>query len=1249
LPIEKKEDSSIPSTESIATEHSTIRKIKAKRMDEHSLRKEKEQQRRKAILDQQQVFKDLEDARRREVLLEKLMRKSSEERKLAKEINEIKQWKQVMKENREIREKQYVERRKKDYEEKLNREQELFEKEKEERKQKKNSLMTKHKEIMEQKSRKKREKHFEICQEVTNQIIGLALKEIEYKETTEGQSPSKSEVLQWQKMFITGATSLEELESEEPLEEKEVTMVPEKASPSTIDQDSIDLAEFSEYFNLKGAWEEESKDNIIEVLSNFLTKSLESLHSRLHPLPEPKKEPILKSKYLHNIVVCGKPTSGKSTICQTLANKYKLYLINPEKILGSVLNDSNIKDQTLLDIIKRAKTSLLDGNEISFDIMTDLVMYEILKVENITTGQYQGWILEGFPNNLESAKLLEKRISGFTPTIQEFIENEHLELSNTEESDLAFSSLLFKRSDEQNEAKIMERIVPFKAFSAVIFINVEDDEVFERVASQKVDPATGQAYHMIFAPPENIEITGRLIPIDEHTRLDRAQINHQLITFNKMKRQLTNWYSRFGNIFEIEDSSMEGLVDKACQLVDSFKTENDTNVMENEQPVEGEVSEETVTTMDPPFDAAFASLFLNEWKLIEGNYVKSAKMAFRNLREFRKTFFKQFTDLKEQFINYLLQPDEKQSVISTFQNNFNTIPIELRSNQKVKQELHRRTEELKDTLWDMCDEKKKLAEKELDDHKKEPWLQTHKKIVIRQHVQLMQAELDRYIQQSKFLFDYYMERSAAAQEKVPFDPKKAPADPLLSLNAADLFVDITKDKNAKDKKKPATSASRPKSGATTVSEIMDINLDECFERAKAASEIDLLGTLNAYMVKNGLKKAAPPKTKDVPAETPSEVKDALDKEKAIYLCRIQAIKTRCNNALKEQIDTKAEHIFSTMNDWIGQRYRTDMANITLLTKTVQATVEKEIPLEEELRIDGSKFVIDENVKKTTLPVRNKAEPREMTSPTPLRSFSSTFTPQQVFSLFERLQAPSPSGFVEVNEIATTLLILVDSTFGSTELPTQWIEYDNAKVNEIIKRFDPFNKGYMNWRLFLISALFSFFKRTPKMEDLRKLLGTIQPFVTTDVNIKQDQFMDIISNWINECKLCRKEEEVAKVLFFVLKPFNNSSSSTINLRTVMLYLCMDNSIISTLTKGFEVLSFFNGTEGLTEDSIYELLNFNLDNEEEVEDMFSRSQIKAVLSELNMSKECVSLEQFCCAAIGKMLVNHCLHMKLNSVFH
>jgi hypothetical protein len=61
----------------------------------------------------------------------------------------------------------------------------------------------------------------------------------------------------------------------------------------------------------------------------------------------------------------------------------------------------------------------------------------------------------------------------------------------------------------------------------------------------------------------------------------------------------------------------------------------------------------------------------------------------------------------------LQQPSaEKQKLVHAFQAKFNSIDMEVRVMEELKREMHERTDDLRDQLWEKADEQRQAAEDE---------------------------------------------------------------------------------------------------------------------------------------------------------------------------------------------------------------------------------------------------------------------------------------------------------------------------------------------------------------------------------------------------------------------------------------------------------------------------------------------------------------------------------------------------------
>ncbi|XP_009581175.1 PREDICTED: sperm flagellar protein 2-like, partial [Fulmarus glacialis] len=121
--------------------------------------------------------------------------------------------------------------------------------------------------------------------------------------------------------------------------------------------------------------------------------------------------------------------------------------------------------------------------------------------------------------------------------------------------------------------------------------------------------------------------------------------------------------------------------------------------------------------------------------------------------------------IKIKFQGYLKHPDLKQEFVSQWQSDFNSIADDLREDEETKAELHQRVTDLRDLLWDICDNRREEAEQERTDIMNDGWLPDHRGIAMNHFFSLMQVEVDRFQDTKRLLHDYYR----AMEGKIPTD------------------------------------------------------------------------------------------------------------------------------------------------------------------------------------------------------------------------------------------------------------------------------------------------------------------------------------------------------------------------------------------------------------------------------------------------------------------------------------------------
>jgi len=172
------------------------------------------------------------------------------------------------------------------------------------------------------------------------------------------------------------------------------------------------------------------------------------------------------------IIFCGAPGSGKGTQCEKLVTEFGYLHLST----GDLLRDA-VKAQT--DLGKQANAYMEKGELVPDPLVISLVQEQMQKPEF----KNKGWILDGYP-----------------------------------------------RTKAQAEALTTAGVVPDK----IVFLDVPDSVLVERVCGRRMDPDTGAIYHVKFNPPP-AEVAGRCITRSDDTeeklktRLDKYNLNNKTI------------------------------------------------------------------------------------------------------------------------------------------------------------------------------------------------------------------------------------------------------------------------------------------------------------------------------------------------------------------------------------------------------------------------------------------------------------------------------------------------------------------------------------------------------------------------------------------------------------------------------------------------------------------------------------------------------------------------------------------------
>ena len=157
---------------------------------------------------------------------------------------------------------------------------------------------------------------------------------------------------------------------------------------------------------------------------------------------------------MFNIVIFGKPGSGKGTQANFLKEKYSLYHISTGDLFRK-----NISNRTKLGV--EAKSYLDNG-----DLVPDSVTIKMLENEVLLNKKVKGYIFDGFPRTLEQAKSLDT-----------FLNSINLKINATIALDVDENELITRlldrgkttnRSDDQDLDKIQNRFNEYNNKTSIL-------------------------------------------------------------------------------------------------------------------------------------------------------------------------------------------------------------------------------------------------------------------------------------------------------------------------------------------------------------------------------------------------------------------------------------------------------------------------------------------------------------------------------------------------------------------------------------------------------------------------------------------------------------------------------------------------------------------------------------------------------------------------------------------------------------
>uniref|UniRef100_A0A8C0ADA4 Sperm flagellar 2 n=1 Tax=Bos mutus grunniens TaxID=30521 RepID=A0A8C0ADA4_BOSMU len=618
-----------------------IKKIQKRLEEDAFAREQREKRRRRLLMDQLIAHEAQEEAYREEQLINRLMRQSQQERRIAVQLMHVRHEKEVLWQNRIFREKQYEERRLKDFQDALDREAALARQAKIDFEEQALRDKEIHEQIAIERAQARYEKHYSICAEILDQILDLSTKVADYRLLTNNLIPYKL-MHDWKELFFHG----------KPIyEQASLRHLPTKLSAEHLieleKRNLLDNNDYEEYKNMVGEWAlpEEMVENLPPSNNCILGHVIHRLIESSLPPQVESTVPELPSFAIKGCLL-GKTFSGKTTALKALEKSFPIQVLSidtlvqeaiqafhdkesvsgahglqkaPEEKALPVRQESGEENQASVALVffsvphtleisntdarKAAKAEEVVASD-SFSELTvraqlgaksekllkkgksisDILLVSIMVNAINQIPMYKGWILDGFPMTLNQAKLLEEALTGYNRNLIE------LEGKKSRTSTLAVDPTASK-----------EVPLPPSAFDFVMLLDISDNSSLNRMNDIMAEAFSSET------PLEDINqrVAAKNKDTDEDQNL-RDQIQHRIVGFLDNWPSLEQWFTEPENILikinaEVDKQSLCQKV-KEMFMTEIMKKENKVKkkLEEKEAERKEEVSLTEKTSPPPP-------------------------------------------------------------------------------------------------------------------------------------------------------------------------------------------------------------------------------------------------------------------------------------------------------------------------------------------------------------------------------------------------------------------------------------------------------------------------------------------------------------------------------------------------------------------------------------------------------------------------------------------------------------------------
>ena len=432
----------------------------------------------------------------------------------------------------------------------------------------------------------------------------------------------------------------------------------------------------------------------------------------------------------------------------------------------------------------------------------------------------RGFVIIDFPKNIEQAKILEYKLTGYTQEIDK-------PKSQLQEYRDNFSILTDRLVRTNPQLQIRE-----SGLDMVVCLDVNSKECIRRSTGRRIDPSNGNIYHIEDnpAPVNDNKLRDRLQLFDDGNSEQQLKIKH--LEFDRNIGGIKEFYELFGiqkyslkcfnqingenqklniygEIMEYVTRLKKISEDKENEVISFTKIDKNTgylgnvessyNVLNintpksnpgqtfnlnvvsnnpsliqfgNNQPDAKELDviiqteDEENNKFSKKVEDARRKLSLNtietmfyNWKKILENYTSEAKIVFQNIKKQKDLNLSTFSKFQTKFLNFLKRPSKKLVEVTKYQTKFNNFGEEyakLRDDPQVKQEFHKDVTALTEKIWEIIETRKNEAIEERLKVMNSGKIEKEMEMFFLNIKRLFSIEIEKFLGSIQIIRDFYV-------------------------------------------------------------------------------------------------------------------------------------------------------------------------------------------------------------------------------------------------------------------------------------------------------------------------------------------------------------------------------------------------------------------------------------------------------------------------------------------------------------